>query len=31
MTEECKHDWVIWRGRSVCAECGIEFKSWAKN
>ena len=21
---ECKHDYVIWRGRYICAECGQE-------
>lgn len=27
--EDGKHDYVIWRGRYVCAECGIE-KNYAK-
>ena len=24
--EDGKHDYVIWRGRHICAECGVEMQ-----
>lgn len=25
---ECKHEFEIWRGRTVCINCGQEEKYW---